>query len=179
MFDKDTDRLVSIFRHVFCLSSFIDPDQAKYVKRHASFIENTGQLFEYLSLAELDEKSPLGWRPTPVLVYLMDEQAARKAKPSRRPISLQGRLLMRLLDDAVFGAESDGSCELGYTVLHELGLLREDGEGERGPTRRLLRLFDDGYFERQARRMGFPHVPPDYGRLVEILQSLGRNYSVK
>lgn len=82
------------FRTYFVLSSFIEhDDQAKYVKRHASYIETTDQLFEYLSLAELDEESPLGWRPTPVLLYLMDEQAARKSKPNRRPISMQGRLL--------------------------------------------------------------------------------------
>ena len=177
MFDKDTKRLVGIFQEVFNQDD-CEPDQAKYVKRHASFIENTGQLFEYLSLAEPDEKSPLGWRPTPVLVYLMDEQAARKAKPSRGPISLQGRLLMRLLDDAVFGAEGDGSCELGYAVLRELGLLREDGEGEHGPTRRLLQLFHHAYIQHLVRRWG-PYVPPDYGRLVKNLQSLGRNHSVK
>ena len=45
------------FRTYFVLSSFIEhDDQAKYVKRHASYIETTDQLFEYLSLAELDEE---------------------------------------------------------------------------------------------------------------------------
>jgi hypothetical protein len=166
MFDKDTKRLVGIFQEVFNQDD-CKPDQAKYVKRYAGFIKTTGQLFEYLSLAELDEESPLGWRPTPVLLYLMDERAARKSKPSRRPISLQGRLLMYLMLDAVFDGERDSSCALGYEVLRELGLLREDGEGEYGPTRRLLWLFDDAYFERVARSQGCPYVPPNYGRLVE------------
>jgi hypothetical protein len=178
MFDKETKRLVSIFQHVFNLDH-VEPDQAKYVKEYADLIDDAGQLFEYLCLAELDKKSPLGWRPTPVLVYLMNEHAAGTSKPSRRRISLQGRLLMHLLCDAVFGAESDSSPELGYEVLHELGLLREDREGEQGPTRRLLRLFDDAYFERLARSQGCPYVPADYGRLVKILQSLGRKHSVK
>ncbi len=106
MLDNDTRRLVTIFQNVFSLNH-LEPDQAKYVKRHAGFIERTGQLFEYLSLAELDKDAPLGWRPTPVLLYLMDEQATRKSTPSRRPIPTQGRLLMRFLSDAVFGAESD------------------------------------------------------------------------
>jgi hypothetical protein len=166
MFDKDTRRVVKIFQEVFNLDD-CEPDQAKYVERYASLIETTGQLFEYLSLAELDEKSPLGWRPTPVLVYLMDEQAARKSKPSRGPISMQGRLLMYLMLDAVFDGERDSSCKLGYEVLRELGLLREDWEGEYAPTRRLLRLFDDAYFERLARSQGCPYVPTNYGRVVE------------
>ena len=86
---------------------------------------------------------------------------------------------MHLLADTLFGAKDDRSCRLGYEVLHELGLLREDWEGEYGPTRRLLRLFDDAYFERLARSMGCPYVPPDYDRLVKNLQSPSRNHSVK
>ena len=57
MFDNETRRLVTIFQDVFNLGD-CEPDQAKYVKRHAGFIETTGQLFEYLSLAELEHVPP-------------------------------------------------------------------------------------------------------------------------
>jgi hypothetical protein len=172
MFDSEARRLVTIFQDVFNLGD-CEPDRAKYVKRHAGFIETTGRLFEYLSLAELDKESPLGWRPTPVLLYLMNEQA-RKSTPSRKSISMQGKLLMSFLDDAAFDAESDRSCALGYEVLRELGLLREDWEGEYAPTRRLLWLFDHAYYTRLARSRGCPYVPTDYGRLVEGLRRPGR-----
>jgi hypothetical protein len=154
MYDKDTQRVVGFFQEI-SHASYVERDQVKYVKRYADSIETTGQLFEYLSLAELDEKSPMGWRPTPVLLYLMDEQAARKSKPNRRSISLQGGLLMNFLRDAVFGAERDElggcGCALGFIALRELGLLREDWDGYCAPTQRLLWLFDDAYGVHQAR----------------------------
>ena len=62
MFDKDTKRLVGIFQEVFNRDD-CEPDQAKYVKRHASFIENTGQLFEYLSwLSQMRKARSVGGR---------------------------------------------------------------------------------------------------------------------
>jgi hypothetical protein len=172
MFDNDIRRLVAIFQEVFNLDKF-DRDQAKYVKRYEYLIERTGQLFEYFSLAKPDKKSPLGWRPTPVLLHIVDEPAPRKSKPSRKSIFTRDRLLRHLLDDTVFGAENDTSCALGYDVLHELALVREDGDGEYALTRRLLRLFDDAYFTRLARRQGMP-VPTDYDELIELIRRPGR-----
>ena len=37
----------------------------------------------------------------------------------------------------MFGAENDTSCALGYDVLHELALVREDGDGEYALTRQM------------------------------------------
>lgn len=146
MFDQDTQRLVRIFQKVFNLS-YVERDQVKYVKRYARAIERAGRLFEYLDLARLDKQSPLGWRPTPLLLDLMNKQAGRKSKRIDKPISVVDHLLMDLLTDAILGDESHliGLFSLGFDVLRELGLVREDGDGNMGPTRCLLRLFEDAY----------------------------------
>ena len=87
MFDQETQRLVSIFQKVFHLS-YVERHQVKYVKRYARHIEWAGRLFEYLGLAKPDKQSPLGWRPTPLLLDLMNKQSARKSKPSHKPIPM-------------------------------------------------------------------------------------------
>jgi hypothetical protein len=104
MFDQDTQRLVRIFQKVFHLS-YVERDQVKYVKRYAVHIEWAGRLFEYLCLAKPDKQSPLGWRPTPVLLDIMNKQAERKSKPSRKPIPMENKLIVDLLQDAVLGDE--------------------------------------------------------------------------
>ena len=146
MFDKDTQRLVRIFQKVFNLS-YVERDQVKYVKRYARAIERVGQLFEYLGLAKLDKQSPLGWRPTPVLLSIMNKRTVYKSKAGDKPISTADQLLMFLLTDVVLGDERhrSGLLTFGYDVLQELGLVRENREGDCGPTPRLLELFMDGY----------------------------------
>ena len=66
---------------------------------------------------------------------------------------------MRLMLEAVFDGEITSSCAFGFAVLREVGLLREDWEGEHGPTRRLLRLFEYGYYKRLFRRRGIRMSP--------------------
>jgi hypothetical protein len=87
IFDKDTQRLVRIFQKVFHLS-YVEHDQVKYVKRYAWHIEWAGRLFQFLHLAKQDKQSPLGWRPTPLLLDIMNKQSARKSKPSHKPIPM-------------------------------------------------------------------------------------------
>jgi DNA-binding transcriptional ArsR family regulator len=147
MFDQDTQRLVRIFQKVFNLS-YVERDQLKYVKRYAHAIERAGQLFEYLGLAKLDKQSPLGWRPTPVLLDIMNKQSAPKSKQNDKAISVVDRLLMDLLTDVILGDDESHQIDLfslGFDVLRELGLVREDRDGNMGPTRCLLRLFEDAY----------------------------------
>ena len=79
--DDDTRLMVSIFQKVFHLHH-VERDQVKYVKRYADAIKRTGQLFEYLGLARPDKQSPLGWRPTLVLLDIMNKHARGKSKRS-------------------------------------------------------------------------------------------------
>ena len=156
MFDKDTQCLVRIFQKVFHLS-YVERDQVKYVKRYAWHIEWAGRLLQYLGLAKLDKQSPLGWRPTPLLLDLMNKRSARKSKPSHKPLPMLNRLIVNLLQDAVIGDESykvsGAVLSLGYEVLQELGLVREDREGDIGATPRLIRLFAGAYYDHLADEM--------------------------
>ena len=162
MFDKDTQRLVRIFQRVFNLS-YVERDQVKYVKRYAWHIDWAGRLFEYLGLAKPDKQSPLGWRPTPLLLDLMNKQSARKSKPSRKPLPMLNKLIVDLLRDAVIGDESykvsGGVLSLGFKVLQELGLMRRDPEGDIGATPRLLLLFAEAYYDRLADEMAKGDYP--------------------
>ena len=67
------------------------------------------------------------------------------------------KLIVNLLQDAVIGDESykvSGSVlSLGYKVLQELGLVREDPEGDIGATPRLILLFAEAYYDRLADEM--------------------------
>jgi hypothetical protein len=146
MVDKDIRRLVAIFQEEFNLG-YVEPDPVKYVKRYPSAIRSTGQLFKYFGLAKGDKQSPLGWRPTRLLLDIMNEREARSSKPTDEPISMPDELLMRLMHDAIFGADANTDCTLGYEVLLVLGLTREGSAGGSLPTPRLLRFFEDGYYK--------------------------------
>lgn len=156
MLDKDTQRLVRIFQKVFNLS-YVERDQVKYVKRYAWQIEWAGRLFQFLHLAKRDKRSSLGWRPTPLLLDIMNKQSDRKSKPSHKRSPMLNRLIMDLLQDAVIGGDSykvsGGALRLGYEVLQELGLARQDREGDIGATPRLLQLFAEAYYDRLADEM--------------------------
>jgi hypothetical protein len=147
MFDKDTQQLVSFLQKKFQLRKYFERDPVKYVRRHESEIKTTGQMLKYLNLAKSDKRSPLGWRPTDPLMDIMNKKAARKSKPSGKPMSTLEHLFVYLLNDTVFGADNDEPLTLCYIVLQELGLVREVDLGDLVPTDRLVRLFEDAYFK--------------------------------
>ncbi len=122
----------------------------QYLKRYASQIEITGKLFEYLDLAEPDERSHLGWRPTRLLLEIMNERPY--AVWTDKPIYREDQLIIELLCHAAFGdvrhTYPAGSFGLVFGVLHELGLMRVTREGDVGPDRRLRRLFASAYYDR-------------------------------
>ena len=166
MFNQDTQRLVRIFQKVFHLRD-VERDQVKYVKRYAEQIKWAGRLFEYLGLAEPDKQSPLGWRPTPLLLHVMNKQSARKSKPSKKPIPILNKLIVIFIGEAVIGDEAhDGVLSLGYEVLHELAFVREDPEGELGATPRLIRLLVEVYYD--------PDVPHDRRRGASLFAPIIR-----
>ena len=151
MFDKDILSVVAIFQKEFNLG-YVERDPVKYVKRYAGAIESTGQLFKYLGLAKPDKRSPLGWRPTPLLLNIMNEREARNSKPSDEPIAMPHQLLMHLMCDAIFGADSDTDCTLGCEVLGVLGLMRRDDAGGAVLAPRMLRFFENGYYKHLIRK---------------------------
>jgi len=82
----------------------------------------------------------------------MNKQPVRKSKPSHKPIPILNKLIVDLTEDAVMGDERDkvggDDLSLGYAVLQELALVREDREGYIGATPRLLHLFAEAYYDR-------------------------------
>ena len=88
------------------------------------------------------------------------------SKPSRKPIPMLNQLIVDLIRDAVIGDESykvgGGVLSLGFDVLLELGLVREDREGDIGATPRLLHLFAEAYYDRRA-KAGKPKATNDRG----------------
>lgn len=147
MLGKNARRLIAIFRDVVHSD---DHDPMQYLKRYASQIQITGKLFGYLDLAEPDEGSHLGWRPTRLLLEIMNER--KIAMWSDKPIYREDQLIIELLCDAVFGDVRDtypaGSFSLAFGVLHELGLMQLTREGDVGANRHLRRLFADAYYKR-------------------------------
>jgi hypothetical protein len=100
---------------------------------------------ESLGLAELDEKSDLGWKPTARLVSIIAKQATRPLSNSK---------IAGTERDSVFFATMASFADLkdeeaihyGFDVLAALGLLRDcvDDIG-RKPTRLLRQLLLDSY----------------------------------
>ena len=152
MFDKDTQQLVSFFQKEFQLRKYFERDPVKYVKRHELEIKTTGQMLKYLNLAKSDKRSPLGWRPTHLLMDIINKKAVRKSMPSGKWPSALEHLFIYLLDDTVFGADNDEPSTLCHIVLQVLGLVREDDLGDLVSTDRLVQLFEDAYFEHLDRR---------------------------
>jgi hypothetical protein len=162
MFDNDTQLLVNIFQKVFQLrgkhTEGEELDPMKYVERYKRQIEIAGQLFGYLGLAEPHPESPLGWKPTHLLLEVIAKRAVRRSKLIDRIACEEDTLIVSLLCDAVFADASyvDRSvCTtgLGFSVLRALGLLRETTDGDNLPTPGLQELFAGAYYaRRQASR---------------------------
>jgi hypothetical protein len=158
MFDNDTQLLVAIFQEVFHPEKphkrFYRLVPAGYVKTYKSQIEIAGQLFEYLDLAKSDPESPLGWRPTHLLLEVIAKRAARQSKPLDRFVHVADDLTTTLLCDAVFGDLTDPSVDtgLGFCVLRALRLLRKDKDGFDLPSLELRQLFAEAFFARRLRQ---------------------------
>jgi len=88
--------IVRILQNGFNLG-YVEPNKMKCVKRYRTAIERVSDLFAYLGLAKPDKESPLGWRPTPTMLSLLNKQPERKSKLSDKPMSVEDRLLMELL----------------------------------------------------------------------------------
>ena len=150
MFDNDTQLMVSIFRRVFQLAGSEERVPEKYVKSYKSDIEEAGQLFAYLGLAEPDTQSPLGWRPTPALMDVIAKRAVRESKPIDRMVRAEDSLIISLLCDAAFGEAHKRYPLCAFSVLTALGLARE-AYNDDWPTLQLRRLFAEAYYDRRAK----------------------------
>jgi hypothetical protein len=154
MFDADLYLVVAIFRKLRWAQDEVRIDLHQYVKRHESEIRAAGQLFIYLGLARADDESPIGWRPTNLFMDIFVRRV-----PIQKPyVSFNDSdgLLMCLLNDNAFSHRTkEEHRELGFTTLHNLGLIQENHSGVYRGTRELIAMFENAYYrgrEAECRR---------------------------
>ena len=96
MFDNDTQLMVSIFQEVFQLEGSVEHDPVKYVKTYETHIEKAGKLFAYLGLAKPDTQSPLGWKPTHLLMEIIAQKVVRRSKLIDRMVCDEDSIIISL-----------------------------------------------------------------------------------
>jgi hypothetical protein len=143
MLDNDVYLVLKIFHRNLTTgpSEEFVPDQ--YIEKYHSYIKSAGTLFQYLGLAEPDESSPLGWRPTALFMSLIANCAP---KSTTRKFYKIGFLIPMLLD-AVYGDTRGNSyCSLALDTLIGIGLVRENEEKEvYEASHELVELINDSY----------------------------------
>jgi hypothetical protein len=107
--DRETLLIVSICQQVFQLKGREADDPAEYVREYARHIKVLGQLLEYLGLATLEPKTPLGWKPTDDLIEMIATKAAHLSKSRPKSVYQGDYVLIDLLFDEVFGKDGHGS----------------------------------------------------------------------
>jgi hypothetical protein len=144
-YDSDTHLLVTMFQKCWFAADRIPTDPVKYVKKYKPEIKDAGLLFAYLDLAEVDPKSPLGWKPTHRLLEIIVERAEAEHRND-------DHMTVDLLWDTVFDDYvENGRGILGLYVLLGLGLMKQDDVGCWFATPELQRLFLDGYYSQRNR----------------------------
>jgi hypothetical protein len=144
MWDNDVQLVVKIFQQILPLRQM--DNSVDYLERHKGEIEAAGRQLKFLQLVKFDKKSPLGWRPTELLLkYLAERVTVRR---SRRPLYEASSMYLLVRYTALNFGKNIFSREL----LIALGLIRSRG-GEDWVTSDLHRLLCDGCCaERIARR---------------------------
>jgi hypothetical protein len=147
--DTDAYLLIAIFHQATPREGPEEFDAGRFLAEHRSEITEAGQILAYLGLAKPDIGAAFGWQPTHLL---MDIIAKRVSQHQPQLESHDDELTMHLLRDAVFGAGGEGKGELGFRLLHFLGLLQANDAGQWTATGQLQNLFRDGYYRRHLRK---------------------------
>jgi hypothetical protein len=113
----------------------------EYLKKYRRLIEETCRLLEGLGLAELDDQSELGWKPTARLVSIIAKQATRPLRNSKTRETQRDNLLLDAVIDLAHLNLDDvpGAVHYGFEVLGVLGLLRSSVDDIAWKPTRLLR----------------------------------------
>ena len=107
MIDNATYLMVSIFQRLF-RSDDDSRDIEEYVKDNKLEIKNAGRAFEYLDLADLDQSSLLGWKPTRTLLKIIAQRAS-KYSVTRFSYHEYQDVLLDVLHREVFGKNAKTS----------------------------------------------------------------------
>jgi hypothetical protein len=138
--------LIEIFRASCSFGDDKHLTSAQFLAEYDQVVKATGRLLTYIGLAEQDEKSDLGWEPTPHLISIIAKKAARELKPSKCTRTSYENFVLGVLLDAALGDDKEVKCGsrarlFASSALAALGLLRNDDEGIWRPTALLRELL--------------------------------------
>jgi hypothetical protein len=100
-FDAETYLLFSIYYQACGSLKGMDGSAATYLQRFEKEIRGTGQVLELLGLARPDEKGPLGWKPSHLLMSLIVEPHRRSQR--KQPFGYPEKA--EVFDDILFHAK--------------------------------------------------------------------------
>jgi hypothetical protein len=120
---------VSIFHEANCVEG-LNRSAAIYLKRYEKQIHATGQVLQWPGLATADNQSPLGYKPSDDLMYLVARQRGRAQ--SKKPFSCdEDEDVFDSIFDVVLGELDEGSSVPSFVVrvFRQLGLAKDAGHG--------------------------------------------------
>src|SRR5579863_7751563 len=115
MLDNDTYLMISIFQKSAEVGESEPVEPEEYLDQYKDQIKAVGVLFEYLGLAKSKPKSPLGWKPTGLLVKFIAERVCNEGA-KEEPVG--NAFLVTLMMDAAFGSSDKDSRVLAQRLLH-------------------------------------------------------------
>jgi hypothetical protein len=142
--NTETILMISFFQAVEPVGSMIlTADQ--YLEDVGLELDRTVRVLKFLGLAKDAAESDLGWVPTPRLLQIIAERAARPLSKSNVAESYVDQsfvhsLMMRATDE-VPDEESMDTFEFCWSILAALGLLQEVEAGGYKPTRRMREVM--------------------------------------
>jgi hypothetical protein len=148
MCDNDIQLIMNIFLQI------LPPGEVEssheYLERHKQAIKAAGRELKFLRLAEPDEKSPFGWRPTKLLIKFVAERVMMTGNSRRR--LCEASSMYHLLRYAGYRKGNICNNVLSHRLLIALGLNRPLG-GQDWVTSDLHRLLCEGYRVKIAERI--------------------------
>lgn len=117
--------MVAVFQETVHVDKVIKSSTG-YIEKYKAELRSAGPELKFLGLAMPDQKSPLGWRPTPLLMEFI---AKRKIEKKSKPL-YEAYIMEQLISDYVFGYEADRGegSPFAYFLLDSIGLRHYDGD---------------------------------------------------
>jgi hypothetical protein len=152
-FDTETYLLFSIYYEAYGVLKGMDGSAATYLQRFEKEIRGTGQVLEWLGLARTDKKSPLGCKPSHLLMSLIVEP--RRCSKSKKSFAYpEDAEVFDMIFDATVGDVEEWSNipSFVFSVLRLLGLAKESDLLDTVPTPQLYRLAAERRQEERERQ---------------------------
>jgi hypothetical protein len=128
-FDTETYLLFCIYYEANGMFKGTNGNAATYLKQFESHIRKTGQVLEWLGLANPDKNNPLGWKPSHSLMGLI-ANAHKPSKSKKSFSSAEDEEVFSMIFESALGELKVDSPFPGFVVrvLRCLGLAKEAGD---------------------------------------------------